>query len=93
MVVPFALVFGEESLVIVIVRVGEVFPLISFVSAAGPAADVEWRGNLRGLDVCDDAAGVADAIHLAQGLASGGAFHHAGVAIAGMEYGIIGIGG
>ena len=91
LVVPFALVLGEEGFCPVIGAVWEVLPAAVFVEAAGPASNVEVLIACR-FDVCDDAAGIADAGTAAEALVSGGAFHHARVGVAGVEDRVIGVG-
>ena len=90
MVVPFALVLGEEGFCPVIGAVREVLPAAVFVEASGPASEVEVLIACR-FDVCDDAAGIADAGTAAEALMSGGALHHARVGIAGVEDRVIGV--
>ena len=90
LVVPFALVLGEEGFCPVVGAVWEVLPAAVFVEAAGPASNVEVLIACR-FDVCDDAAGIADAGTAAEALMSGGALHHARVGIAGVEDRVIGV--
>ena len=71
--------------------IGQVFPLIAAVVSAGPAAKVKAVRLVCRFDIRNDAAGVADAFHIAQLLPSGAALHHAGVGITGMEDGIVGV--
>ena len=90
LVIPFALVLGEEGFCPVVGAVREVLPAAVFVEAAGPASDVEVLIACR-FDVCYDAAGIADAGTAAEALMSGGALHHARVGIAGVEDRVIGV--
>ena len=90
LVVPFALVLGEEGFCPIVGAVWEVLPAAVFVEAAGPASNVEVLIACR-FDVCDDAAGIADAGTAAEALMSGGALHHARVGIAGVEDRVIGV--
>jgi len=71
--------------------IGQILPLIISILSAAPAPKVETTGGIGSFNIRNDTAGVADAIHIAQFLPSGGALHHAGVSIACMEDGVVGI--